>query len=105
MGQERCWILKFRASLKMSALGECEVIMRTNCNIFIFKQIMNINLSLFLSSAGIKQKWVPMDIEHKSGRHRRSHSAGRSPRQGPNNADKNDRNRQDRGRFGMLDGL
>ncbi|XP_060607716.1 la-related protein 1B-like isoform X1 [Ruditapes philippinarum] len=52
---------------------------------------------------GLKQKWVPMNIDHKSGRNRRSRSAGRAPR--PNSAmvDKNiDRNRPERhkDRFG-----
>ncbi|XP_053399118.1 la-related protein 1B-like isoform X2 [Mercenaria mercenaria] len=48
---------------------------------------------------GLKQKWVPMNIDHKSGRNRRSRSAGRAPR--PNSAmvDKNiDRNRPERNR-------
>ena len=54
---------------------------------------------------GGKQKWVPMDIEHKSGRSRRSRSAGRSrPSSGISDKvlDKTSRpERPERGRFGM----
>ncbi|KAL4229983.1 La ribonucleoprotein domain member 1B [Mactra antiquata] len=46
---------------------------------------------------GSKQKWVPMNIDHKSGRNRRSRSAGRASRPNSAMSDKNDRNKQDRG--------
>lgn len=50
--------------------------------------------------SGMKQKWVPMNIEHKSGRNRRSRSAGRAPRQGSAMAEKNERNKPERQRLG-----
>lgn len=47
---------------------------------------------------GVKQKWVPMDIEHpKSRTGRRSRSAGRSPRTEPKSFDK--KGRAETGRF------
>jgi len=52
-------------------------------------------------SPGNKQKWVPMNIDHKSGRNRRSRSAGRAPRSGGPAPDKaGDRQRPERNRFG-----
>ena len=48
--------------------------------------------------SGTKQKWVPMDIDHpKSGRPRRSRSAGRSPRIEHKEFDR--RGRPEMGRF------
>ena len=56
------------------------------------------NMSFVFSSLGIKQKWVPMDIEHpKSRTGRRSRSAGRSPRTEQKTFDK--KGRAETGRF------
>ncbi|XP_052250264.1 la-related protein 1B-like isoform X5 [Dreissena polymorpha] len=49
---------------------------------------------------GAKQKWVPMNIDHKSGRHRRSRSAGRAYRSGSAVEKAAERNRPERNRFG-----
>ena len=59
-------------------------------------------IKMFSFYIGIKQKWVPMDIEHpKSNRNgRRSRSAGRSPRTEPKSFDK--RGRPEGGRFSKL---
>lgn len=55
--------------------------------------------------AGMKQKWVPITIEHKSGRNRRSRSAGRAPRNSAMAEKNNERNKPERQRLGMCFGI